>query len=65
MDARSHQSTMSYSNNGYVEQEPVFYPPGAYGSTVCPKVCDRRIIDPTEMEINEMSFIGSSATTSR
>ena len=56
---------MSYSNNGYVEQEPVFYPPGAYGSTVCPKVCDRRIIDPTEMEINEMSFIGSSATTSR
>jgi len=51
MDARSHQSTMSYS--------------GAYGSTVCPKVCDRRIIDPTEMEINEMSFIGSSATTSR
>jgi chromatin remodeling complex protein RSC6 len=29
-----------------------------------PTVCDRCIIDLIEMEMNEMSFIGSSATTS-
>ena len=62
MDARSHQSIMSYSNNGFVEQEPVLYPPGAYGSGT-PSVCDRRIMDPIEMEMNEMSFVGSSATS--
>jgi len=66
MDARSHQSIMSYSNNGFVEQEPVLYPPGAYGSgtpSLAPTVCDRRIMDPIEMEMNEMSFVGSSATS--
>ncbi len=25
--------------------------------------CDRRIMDPIEMEMNEMSFVGSSATS--
>ena len=68
MDARSNQSSMNYNNNGFVEEEPVFYPPGAYGSgtpSLAPTVCDRRIMDPIEMEMNELSFIGSSATTSR
>ncbi len=66
MDARSHQTIMSYSNNGFVEQEPVLYPPGAYGSgtpSLAPTVCDRRIMDPIEMEMNEMSFVGSTATS--
>jgi len=66
MDARSHQSIMSYSNNGFVEQEPVLYPPGAYGigtPSLAPTVCDRRIMDLIEMEMNEMSFVGSSATS--
>lgn len=28
MDARSNHTTMSYNNNGFVEEQPVFYPPG-------------------------------------
>ena len=68
MDARGHHTSMSFNNNGFVEEEPIFYPPGAYGSETpswAPTVRDRRIMDPVEFEVNEMSFIGSSAAQVR
>ena len=63
MDARSNHTTMSYNNNGFVEEQPVFYPPGASGSVTlswATTVRDKRITDPVDMEINELSFIGKS-----